>query len=220
MTQSRALTGTLEILEDETDGARITVEDILRALNHRGFGTLLLAPALLTILPTGAIPGVPALSAVLIAAVAVQIIAGRRYPWLPGRIKKISVDRKKLISTVDKVKPVTKIIDRYICPRLEILSGKHIHALIAAICLLLSLGMLMVGFVPFLPALICLPILFFGVGMSAKDGVLILCGFGFTCAALALILWLAGFAGGEERIRIGKPVFIQQSYSIGSDQIY
>ncbi|WP_339927585.1 exopolysaccharide biosynthesis protein, partial [uncultured Cobetia sp.] len=52
------LTGLLEELDREIEGD-ISLGDILEHFNSRGFGPLLVLPALLVLLPTGAIPGVP-----------------------------------------------------------------------------------------------------------------------------------------------------------------
>lgn len=219
MQENKALTGTLQILEDETSGSRVVFGEVVEALNHRGFGPLLMAPALLTILPTGAIPGIPILSAVFIFLIAGQIVAGRRYPWLPRRLTEFSFEREKLLSAIERAKPYTKTIDRFVRPRLGFFSRKIFHSIIAAICCVLALGMAAVGFIPFVPALICLPILFFALGISAKDGALILVGFIFTLGATLLILWMAGIIGsGKDQIKIGKMIFAEQpSYSINLD---
>lgn len=57
---------TLNIVKNDVKGRDIAFGDVAQSLNHRGFGPLLLAPALITILPTGAIPGVPAISGLFI----------------------------------------------------------------------------------------------------------------------------------------------------------
>src|SRR5262245_28933137 len=85
--RSAKLTSLLSDMDDSVSGQRkVTLADIVDALDRRGFGPLLVMPALVTILPTGAIPGVPALSGGLICLIAVQIVMGRKHPWLPDRI--------------------------------------------------------------------------------------------------------------------------------------
>lgn len=210
MTKHKVLTETLEVLEDETEGTKVVFGDIVEALNHRGFGPLLMAPALLTILPTGAIPGIPALSALFICLVAGQILIGRRYPWMPKRLKKFSFKRQKLISAIELAKPYTTKIDRFIRPRLTFLSRKGFQWLIAAICCVLAGFMGLIGFVPLMPALISLPILFFAIGISSKDGIMTVCGFAFTLTAALTILMFSGVFGGEDKIKIGQPLFSLQ----------
>ena len=76
---NKALTETLEVLKEETKGDKISIGDIVEALNHRGFGPLLIGPSLLVVMPTGAIPGIPSLCALLIILIAAQIAFGKRH---------------------------------------------------------------------------------------------------------------------------------------------
>ena len=78
------LTGLLEELDREIEGD-ISLGDILEHFNSRGFGPLLVLPALLVLLPTGAIPGVPttcALFIVLTAALATSSLVCVQQPTL------------------------------------------------------------------------------------------------------------------------------------------
>ncbi len=189
---SKALTRALTTLEQEVGGpkSRITVEDMVEALNHKGFGYLLLAPSLLTILPTGALPGVPAICGFLIFLVSAQILFDRHYPWLPRFVKNLSVDSDKLASAIAKAKPAAKKIDRYIHPRFEFMSKGYAQKLIAALCCLLGIFMVMIGFIPFAPMIISLPILLLALGVSAKDGLFVLLGVGMTGLSATLLIWV------------------------------
>ncbi|QJX02492.1 hypothetical protein HML84_13100 [Alcanivorax sp. IO_7] len=53
------LTDILRELAEWPDGGRISLVSVVDTMQGRGFGPLLLAPALLVVLPTGAIPGCP-----------------------------------------------------------------------------------------------------------------------------------------------------------------
>ena len=63
---SLGLTDILVKLADEPDGDELSLVSVVETMQGRGFGPLLLAPTLMVLLPTGAIPGVPTLSALLI----------------------------------------------------------------------------------------------------------------------------------------------------------
>ena len=78
------LTDILVKLADEPDGSELSLVSVVETMQGRGFGPLLLAPTLMVLLPTGAIPGVPTLGALLIVLVAGQLVAGKRTPWVPG----------------------------------------------------------------------------------------------------------------------------------------
>lgn len=176
-TQKHVLTETLEAIRDHSEGETISFEDLVEALNHRGFGPLLIAPALITVLPTGAIPGIPALCALFIILIAVQIIMGRSYPWIPQRLKTISFDRDQYTKALKKAHPYTTWIDGFFHPRLQFLTNETSQKIIAFLCIGLSIGIIALGFIPFAPMLPAATILFFGLGLSVHDGLLTACGF-------------------------------------------
>lgn len=196
MNDSVKLMDALKSVEASTDGADISVEDMVTTLNHRGFGTMLLIPSAITILPTGMIPGVPAACAVLTAILAAQMLAGRESPWLPAMLKKFSIRRSKYKSAVKQAKPYIKTIDSLSHPRLEFLSSKGMQATVAILCIGLSLMIAGFGFIPFVPAILSLPIFFFALGLSARDGLFTLAGLVMTLATLTLIPLLLRSIGG------------------------
>ena len=215
------LADTLQIIKEETEGQKITIGEITEALNHRGFGPMLLIPVVLTILPTGAIPGVPVLCSCLIVLTSGQIICGRHYPWLPKWVKNFSFERKKFLSAMNKTKPIVTVIDHYVSPRLDFFSNDIMQRIIACFCLVLALMIAVVGFVPFMPALISIPILFFALGLSSKDGIMTLAGFMLTITVTILIFYLAGFGGSEDKIHIKTPAFISRpNFVIDLDSIH
>ena len=80
-----SLTQLLEKLDDANDGRTIHLQDVVDTFQSRGFGPLVTLPALLALLPTGGVPGVPTLCAIFIALIAVQQLFGRQSPWLPRK---------------------------------------------------------------------------------------------------------------------------------------
>ena len=133
------LTATLEAIRDDTEqGESISVKELMTALNSRGYGPLLIGPALITVLPTGAIPGIPAISALLIIFVSIQILFKKQQPWIPKRFKSASFSRKKFISGLEKVKPYTKKVDSLFYPRLQFLVRHEIQPFIALLCIFMS----------------------------------------------------------------------------------
>ncbi len=208
MAQGKVLTETLKAIEEQVDGPSITLGEIVETLNNRGFGTLLIGPALVTILPTGAIPGVPALCAVFICLITGQILCGRRYPWMPERLKNIPIRRRKIVSASRLVKPWAGRIEKYIRPRYAFFANHATEFFVALICFFLALLMGLVGFIPFLPALLSMPILFFALGLSAKDGLMTFSGLIFTLAAFAFIFWFTALDEAGSEILVPRPVFV------------
>ncbi len=192
------LTDTLNVIRDDTKkGEDISIGDLVDALNSRGYGPLLIGPALLTVLPTGAIPGVPAISALMIIFISVQILLGQSHPWLPKRIKKFSFSRKKFIAGLDKIKPYTEFIDSFFYPRLEFLTRKELKPFIAILCIILSLGIIVLGWIPFLAMIPASGILLLGLGLSARDGLLVALSFCVMVGSLATLYYMwSGIFGG------------------------
>lgn len=187
MEDSVKLMEALKTVEADTTGAEISVEDVVETLNHRGFGTILLIPPALTILPTGMIPGVPAVCAALVVILAAQMATGRENPWLPGFLKKMSIRRHKFRSAIRQAKPYIKTIDSMTHPRLEFLNNKGAQMAVALLCIGLGLMIAGLGFIPFVPAILSLPIFFFALGLSARDGVFTAIGFILTIGAAAMV---------------------------------
>ncbi len=174
---AEGLTQTLEALTKDHEGDTIAVGEIMQRVRYRGFGSMLLAPALITVMPTGAIPFVPALCGVIIVFVCVQILMGRNYPWLPAQVKEFEISTEKIEKAVQSVKPYTSKIDQYLQKRLYFLLHDISKYITAAVSLALSLVMILIGFIPMLPAAVALPIFFFGLGFIARDGLIISLGY-------------------------------------------
>lgn len=170
--QQVTITQTLKDVLEQTQGDEISMSDLVEVLNHKGFGPLLIAPSLITVLPTGGIPGVPAICGVFIIFVAAQMLMGRSCPWLPKKLGNISFSRETYEKSVKKAEPYTKKFDSLFHPRLEYLTNKIAQRIIAFVSILLSIAMISIGFIPFAPAMLALVILMFGLGLSVHDGLL------------------------------------------------
>lgn len=190
MSRVTNITETLEAIKDSSENSKISFGDIVKALNHRGFGPLIVGPALITALPTGAIPGIPAICGLFIALVCAQMVIGRPYPWLPKKLKGMSFDREQYIKNFDKVKSYTKKIDSFFHPRFKFLVSDFAQRVIAVICLFLALITIGAGFIPFLPLLPAFTILLFGVGVSVHDGLLTALGMIFLSITLIVVPWM------------------------------
>lgn len=184
---SSNLTDILEAIEDKSSGTKIDFDEMVEALKHRGFGPLLIGPALIVVLPTGAIPGVPSLCAIMIILISGQLVFGKRFPWIPQRLKDISFERKKYQDAVKKAKPYTEWIDGFFHPRFKFLTEDIAQRIIAVICIALSLLMIAFELVPFAAALPALAILLFGLSISIHDGLLTLIGLILMVCAVSII---------------------------------
>ena len=170
---------------------KTTLDDIVKAFQQRGFGPLLVAPALVMVLPTGAIPTIPSLCALLVLLISVQTVFGKQYPWLPNRLREISFDGDKLEKGLDKLDPYAQKVDRYTSKRLRFLTRDIARRLAALLCCALAVVIVPLELVPFAVFAPGLAILIIGLGLALHDGILMLVGFiGSTAALIASIWWL------------------------------
>lgn len=174
------LTGILDTLCETADenGEQIRMDAVLGALRHRGFGALLIAPSLLIVLPTGAIPGVPAICGIFMFLVSGQMLFGKTQPWVPQRLRDYAFDAARFKGFADKVRPYTEKVDATVKNRFARLARNDVSKRIVALTsMILTVAVISIGFIPFAPALLALPILFFALGLSVHDGLFLLLGY-------------------------------------------
>ena len=175
---------TLRDFKNNIDGDMITIKQMLVVLNNRGFGALLLIPCLLELLPTGMLPGVPSFCATVIILLSLQILLGRRYPWLPKFIKSKKFSHEKLDRGLDKATPIVRWIDHKTAKRWKFLSSHPAERLASLSIIMLALTMYPLEFIPFASSIPSFIIALFAIGFLIKDGVLL------------MITWILSMGGG------------------------
>lgn len=182
------LAGLLGKLRD-IDGETITLGDVLARIQDRGYGPLMLVPGLLALLPTGAIPGVPAVCGILIALIAAQLLFGLRSPWVPGRLKRFSFSRNKFAHAIGRVQPIAEHVDRYVYPRFGFLTQWPFNRILAGMCMLLGLSMIPVGLIPFAVAGPAAAIVLAALALSVRDGLLAILSIAVLVVFVPLLPW-------------------------------
>ncbi|GAB2799773.1 exopolysaccharide biosynthesis protein [Halomonas shantousis] len=165
------------------DEVHVSIGTMLSAVGHRSFGALLLVPGLLLFSPLSGIPGLPTLCGVLVALIAGQLLAGRSHFWLPQWLLKRSVPRKRFLRATLFLQPWARRVDRFIKPRLKILTHGPAKPLVAIICLVIALSMPPLELIPFANSLSGAALSAIGLGLIARDGALL---------AVTLALYLVG----------------------------
>ncbi|KXS36923.1 MAG: exopolysaccharide synthesis protein ExoD [Halomonadaceae bacterium T82-2] len=188
MAERMTLTQLLDGMDDANAGRTIHLQDIIDTFASRGFGPLLVAPALIAALPTGAIPGVPTLCGLFIATVAGQLALDKRSPWLPRRLRERGIDHDRLHAVVTRLRPWTQRFDRLLKVRLRALVNPVSRRLIALLAVLLGLSMMPLELLPFAAALPALAIVLMGLGLAAEDGLLMLFGLAVVMIG-AFVIW-------------------------------
>ncbi len=162
---------------------RVSIADLLLALQDRALAALLLIFALPNVIPVP--PGTSALLGAPLLFLAAQLSFGMR-PWLPRVITARSMPRAHFASLVTRAAPWLARAERLLRPRLSGLCRPPAEYLVGGVCLLMAL----LVFLPIplgnmLPALsICL----MALGILERDGVWVLAGL-LSAVASVVLVW-------------------------------
>lgn len=180
-----------EIRADSGSSDEVSLAQIMQAVGTRAYGPLLLVPGLVALAPTGAIPGMSIVTGTIIVVVAIQLLFGRNKPWIPKRALEFSFSRDTLLSAMERGRPYARRIDDFLKPSFTQVTDFPATRIIAIVAIALALSMFPLALVPFAVAIPSSAIVLFALGLTARDGRLIIAGFILAGLALALILYTA-----------------------------
>ena len=152
---------------------QVTIRELLATVGRRSYGPLLLVIGLFSISPATIVPGMTWLSAGLTLVIALQMLVGRRTPWLPRGALDASVSREMVVKGVAGFRPIARRVDAMMRPRLTFLASPPFVNLIALACAFTALVTIPLGLIPFAPLAPGFAIVMFGLGMTSRDGLLI-----------------------------------------------
>ncbi len=171
------LQSVLDHVEDTLDGSDfVDLKTVVESFGNRSFGPVMVLCGLCMMTPLGMLPGIPPAFGVIVIVFALQLLFRRQTPWMPEVLRRVKIPADKLSKVQAKVRPVLAKIDGIIRPRLQWAATGPMQVLISIVAIILSLTFFPLGMVPFgvvAPALI---ILLFGLGITARDGILTLFG--------------------------------------------
>lgn len=186
----------MDVLLERTQGQdRVSVDDLLTVFGQRAYGPLILVPALLLTLPTGALPGIPIVLGALIALVAFEILLGRQRPLLPHIFRKISMSRRGVQEGRRKAGAVLRLLDGLASPRLPLFVRPPVLQLAALICIGLAFLLIPVEIIPFATAIPGSALILIGLALTADDGAMMLVGLLATAGA-GISVYLLGVQTG------------------------
>jgi hypothetical protein len=162
------------------DSERVTIAEILDALDARAFGLATLIFAIPSVIPMP--PGVPTVVGIALLIVSIQMVMGRQELWLPKFLSKRGFSRKALVSGFEKIKPQLEFVEKFARPRLLILTGQAATIAIGVVIMVMAI-VLILPLPPggnFPPALACAVL---GMALVERDGVIVLIGLVVTAAA-------------------------------------
>ena len=193
-----SLHGALTRAVDRIEGETITLRQLLELVGEHG---LLFLCALLTIpfLIPVSIPGVSTVFGAAIILIAIGITMNR-LPWLPSRIMDKELDAKRLTGILRRGIAIVARIEAYIRPRMEGLTEGAVMGRVNGLALIFGGVLLMapLGLIPFSNTLPAFGILLLAVGMSQRDGLVVLAGYGMLVATViyfGALAWAAYAAG-------------------------
>ena len=172
-----------------SNGAKVSVGEIVDAFGRRSFGPLLLLCGLLGMTPVAAVPTAPSALAVITALIAGQLLFGRERIWLPRFLEKLSVKAQRVDQAVRVARKPARVADRIVRPRLPLLTGPLADRLVALACVVVAAMVPPLELLPFVAFVPALAIAIFGIGLVARDGLVVLIALALSAGALGLVAW-------------------------------
>jgi hypothetical protein len=161
----------------------VRLHQVFDAIGRRAYGPLLLLLGLIGISPLTAVPGATWAIAGLTLVVALQLTLGAQIPWMPPALMNIQVSSSGLVKAVDALRPAARRIDWFLKPRLTFLAAMP-FVIVIGLCIMAAAAITFpLGFIPFAPLVPGMAIVLFGLGLVAKDGLMLLGGMGFVAGA-------------------------------------
>jgi hypothetical protein len=185
--QSADLQQVLDQVQRASSGEEVSVGSIVDSIADRGFGPLLLVPALISVSPIGAIPGMSVVTGSLVFVVAFQMLIGRKHPWIPKRLAQFKFSESAFERGIERLRPWVSTINGLVSERWRILLQPPMKFVTPAILLLLSASYYPLALVPFGVLVPGLAIIFYSIGLTVRDGVIIALGHFCTCIVLGII---------------------------------
>ncbi|MEO0871509.1 MAG: exopolysaccharide biosynthesis protein [Pseudomonadota bacterium] len=170
--------------ELSSQNGEVRFEQVVETFGGRGYGPLLLVPALLGASPLGGIPSVPSVLALMIALIAGQIVIGRAHFWLPGFIAERSVSAEKLESARETLSKPASLMDRVFHGRLRWATKDPMPRIAAAIIIILCVLIVPLELVPLAALLPFSAIAAFGMALTVRDGALMLLAIAISVVSL------------------------------------
>lgn len=166
---------TLEKMVDHyRESSRISLDDMLHGLRHRGFAVLMLVLVLPNCVPVPIPPGGSTLFSIPLLFIAVQMLFGKHSPWMPKWLRAKSLEQKTIDKIVRIAAPRLRWVEKFLHVRWNFTASKNGERFIGFIWLLFAISIAvplpMTNFLPGVGTLVM------ALGMLGRDGVVVIVG--------------------------------------------
>lgn len=157
-----------KLLARDQAGAPLTLGEVFERIGDRGFGLLLIILSLPSALPVPA-PGYSTPFGILIGLLALQMLAGRRVPWLPARAARMRLHGAFIDGMLGFFAKFFGKVEFLIRPRLRWVGSRGGLAFLGVLVLIMAgLMILPIPLTNTFPAFV---IFLTGIGLTEEDGV-------------------------------------------------
>lgn len=174
---------------DRAEGTLITIQEIMRRLEHQAMAVMIFLFALPNVVPTP--PGTSAITGLPLVFLTLQMVLSRP-PWLPAFLAQRQVPTATLHMVLDRAEPWLARVERAIHPRLSPLTGDLAERLVGLLGLGLSLIILLP--IPFGNVVPSLSLCMIALGFLGRDGAWVLLGIAGSIVAVFLLAGVYGAA--------------------------
>lgn len=166
----------------------VPFQQLLSIVGERAYAAMLVLPALLAASPLTAIPGISFFLALLIIFVSSQMLFKRKTMWLPHRLRNMKFNKHKTLKAMSYMEKPASALDKIMRPRLLFLTGSIGESIVVFLSFILAVISIPVMIIPLANLVLCVVILFFAMGLLAKDGIVILIGTVIAAAPIYMII--------------------------------
>ncbi|MEQ6204892.1 exopolysaccharide biosynthesis protein [Sulfitobacter sp. HNIBRBA2951] len=168
------LTGMLEQIENAEGSSQISVGEIVGLVGSVSFAPLLIVPALALVTPLSGIPLFSSTMGIIIFLVSAQMIVRRESLWLPEWLLDLQTSRSRVHGMFERIRPFVEWLDRRTHSRFTVLTHRPLVLIPQGLCVLSGAVLPLLELVPFSSSLIGVSIALLGIGIFARDGLLLM----------------------------------------------
>lgn len=184
----RPVHGVLSTLRTMSGLPRVTLRELLHSFGPTSFLPALMVPALIVVSPLSGIPLLPTVCGLTIALIAVQMLFGRRFLWLPGLLMNRRISGARLKAALAWLEGPGNWLDRRTRARIGFIWVWPFSILPTLSCILCGLAMPALELIPFSSTILGAAVTCFAVGFLVRDGVFALIGAMLMAIAAAIPL--------------------------------